>query len=203
MDNLPLSEFLTYYDNLVPNIYIPEPSVMLKLLETIELAEPSVGREILPRLWSQMIMFNQMYRNELVEKAIDIMRTNCAPPEDSPFNKIFADAAWYYWNHVAVCIFEACKVLRKAWYWKFYYALLTGLCLLRIRKITWFWRFFFTVLISIYWNPKSIIKKDIFWGTCVNFFMKKIEKWGKSGSFSRTSVFLVRGKNVPWKKITE
>lgn len=102
LKSLPFDEFMKLYDMMVPQIYIPEPSVMKQLLDAIEMTEPAVAREVLPRVWSHMIMFEHLEREQLVTKALNMMKTICQAPADSPVNAQNADAAWSYWNYFKV-----------------------------------------------------------------------------------------------------
>ncbi|KAH0560601.1 hypothetical protein KQX54_006230, partial [Cotesia glomerata] len=99
--NCPIDAFMNnYYDVIVPNIYVPEPMVMNAILSTLEFSDPDISREYLARIWSHMVQFEHLERKNLVSKALNLMRVHCKPDKNSPFNAIFADAAWTVWKYV-------------------------------------------------------------------------------------------------------
>ncbi|XP_037956999.1 protein PTCD3 homolog, mitochondrial-like [Teleopsis dalmanni] len=69
----PVEEFMQTYDKLVPNIYIPEPGVMEELLKAVEL---NAAIELVPRLWSDMIIFDHLGRESLINRILNIMVSN-------------------------------------------------------------------------------------------------------------------------------
>lgn len=69
----PLDVFMETYHKYVPNIYIPEPSIMENILKQIEL-EAAV--EQLPLIWSHMVIFDQTNREPLVNLILRIMTEN-------------------------------------------------------------------------------------------------------------------------------
>ncbi|KAF5301509.1 hypothetical protein FQR65_LT08812 [Abscondita terminalis] len=67
----PVEEFMqNTYLKLVPHIYVPEPSVMLEILKCIE-ANDSV--EYMPRLWSDIIIFDHINRENLINLVLNIL----------------------------------------------------------------------------------------------------------------------------------
>ncbi|CAD6215537.1 GSCOCG00000346001-RA-CDS [Cotesia congregata] len=101
VQNRPIDAFMNnYYDVIVPNIYVPEPMVMNAILSTLEFSDPDISREYLARIWSHMVQFEHLERKNLVSKALNLMRVHCKPDNNSPFNAIFADAAWTVWKYV-------------------------------------------------------------------------------------------------------
>lgn len=96
----PLNAFMALYDTLVPNIYIPEPDVMDEILQAIEIAGATAAGDLLPRLWSQMVMFDHAQRQPLLVRVLQTMHTNCSPPPESPVNKQYADIAWSIWTRI-------------------------------------------------------------------------------------------------------
>ncbi|XP_060532689.1 small ribosomal subunit protein mS39 [Cylas formicarius] len=74
MTNQPLNEFMeNVYNKLVPNIYVPEPSVMEELLRQVEL---NASIEYIPKLWSDMTIFDQVNREKLITLVLNIMVEN-------------------------------------------------------------------------------------------------------------------------------
>lgn len=61
------------YNLLVPNIYIPEPGIMEEILKAVEV---NGALELLPRLWSDMTIFEHTNRESLVLQALKIMYEN-------------------------------------------------------------------------------------------------------------------------------
>ncbi|XP_043266912.1 protein PTCD3 homolog, mitochondrial [Venturia canescens] len=100
LTHLPFEKFMELYDLMVPQIYIPEPSVIKEILEAIERSDPKMALEILPRIWSHMIRFEHLDREQLVSKGLNMMRTTCAAPADSTVKTQYADAAWSYWSYI-------------------------------------------------------------------------------------------------------
>lgn len=68
-----IEEFLETYDVLVPNIYIPEPGIMEEILKMVEL---NAAYELMPRLWSDMVIFDHINRESLLMKTLKIMISN-------------------------------------------------------------------------------------------------------------------------------
>lgn len=78
------------YDILVPNIYVPEPSVMGEVIKYIDL-HGSIQH--IPRIWSDMIIFDHHARENLVNSLLEVMVTN-EPDEGSELKEKFAYIAW-------------------------------------------------------------------------------------------------------------
>ncbi|KAJ8922045.1 hypothetical protein NQ315_008686 [Exocentrus adspersus] len=93
---VPLDEFMNQtYDKLVPNIYVPEPGVMLELLTQVEL---NAAVEYIPKLWSDMTVFDHTTRENLLELISNIMVNN--PPADSELRERFSYIAWDMYNKI-------------------------------------------------------------------------------------------------------
>ncbi|XP_046430960.1 protein PTCD3 homolog, mitochondrial [Neodiprion fabricii] len=95
-----IDSFIKLYDTLVPNIYIPEPDVMNEILLAVEIAGASMAENLLPQLWSHMVMFEHTQREHLMVHILQIMHTTCQPPSDSVANTQYADIAWDIWNRI-------------------------------------------------------------------------------------------------------
>lgn len=77
------------YNTLVPHIYIPEPSVMMAILKDLEAS----GRtEYLPQLWSDIKIFDQSNRQNILHCLLDIMVDN--RPDSQELDGKFSDIAW-------------------------------------------------------------------------------------------------------------
>ncbi|CAB3370090.1 Hypothetical predicted protein [Cloeon dipterum] len=59
----PLEDFMKIYNKYVPNIYIPEPSNMEDIVRSIDLHG---AYEMLPQIWSDLVIFDQWNRENLV-----------------------------------------------------------------------------------------------------------------------------------------
>ncbi|KAM7346077.1 small ribosomal subunit protein mS39 [Cochliomyia hominivorax] len=68
-----IDEFMEIYDLLVPNIYIPEPGIMEEILKMVEL---NGAFELMPRLWSDMVIFDHINRESLLTRSLKIMISN-------------------------------------------------------------------------------------------------------------------------------
>lgn len=75
---------------------------MDEILQAIEIGGATVAADLLPRIWSQMVMFDHTQRQPLLVKVLQIMHTSCSPPTDSPAHQQFADIAWAIWNRIEV-----------------------------------------------------------------------------------------------------
>ncbi|XP_043643387.1 protein PTCD3 homolog, mitochondrial [Drosophila teissieri] len=75
-----IDDFMLSYDLLVPNIYIPEPGIMEEILRAIEI---NGGVEYVPRIWSDMVVFDHTHRESLLLYVLRILVDN-KPNPDSP-----------------------------------------------------------------------------------------------------------------------
>ncbi|XP_017001140.2 small ribosomal subunit protein mS39 [Drosophila takahashii] len=75
-----IDDFMLTYDLLVPNIYIPEPGIMEEILRAIEI---NGGVEHVPRIWSDMVVFDHTHRESLLLCVLRILVDN-KPNLDSP-----------------------------------------------------------------------------------------------------------------------
>ncbi|KAL1122507.1 hypothetical protein AAG570_002838, partial [Ranatra chinensis] len=64
----PMDVFMKFYETLVPNVYIPEPSVMETVLTVVD---QNGAWEYLPQLWSDMIQFEHSDREQLLAKMLE------------------------------------------------------------------------------------------------------------------------------------
>lgn len=85
----PLETFMETYNMLVPNVYIPEPSVMEDILKCIDV---NCAVDYLPQVWSHMIQFDHTGRENLLNLILQIMITN--PPENPELVDKFTVIAW-------------------------------------------------------------------------------------------------------------
>uniref|UniRef100_A0A1A9X4T6 Small ribosomal subunit protein mS39 n=1 Tax=Glossina brevipalpis TaxID=37001 RepID=A0A1A9X4T6_9MUSC len=68
-----IDEFMRMYDLLVPNAYIPEPGIMDGILKMVEMHG---AIDLLPRLWSDIIIFDHVSRESLLLRLLKIMMEN-------------------------------------------------------------------------------------------------------------------------------
>ncbi|XP_018570454.1 protein PTCD3 homolog, mitochondrial [Anoplophora glabripennis] len=94
---LPLEEFmLEVYEKLVPNIYVPEPSVMGEVLKQVDL---NGAVEYVPKLWSDMTVFDHTGRENLVGMMLNIMVNN-GPAPNPELKERFSYVAWEIYNKI-------------------------------------------------------------------------------------------------------
>ncbi|RZC40303.1 PTCD3 -like protein, mitochondrial, partial [Asbolus verrucosus] len=95
--NLPIEEFMAEtYEKLVPHIYVPEPGIMEEVLKQVD-ANGAV--EYIPKLWSDMVVFEHTYRENLIESILNIMANN-EQLVNSELNERFAYIAWDIYNRI-------------------------------------------------------------------------------------------------------
>ncbi|XP_055379894.1 protein PTCD3 homolog, mitochondrial [Condylostylus longicornis] len=75
----PLEEFMKIYDLLVPNVYIPEPGIMSEILKALDV---NGGLQYIPKIWSDMVIFDHINRESLVTMILKMMVENKPNPED-------------------------------------------------------------------------------------------------------------------------
>lgn len=73
-----IEDFMHTYDLLVPNIYTPEPGIMEEILRAIEI---NGAVEHVPRIWSDMVIFDHTHRESLLLYVLRIMVDNRPNPE--------------------------------------------------------------------------------------------------------------------------
>jgi pentatricopeptide repeat domain-containing protein 3 len=78
------------YYKYVPHIYVPETGIMAEILTQID-ANGAI--EYVPRLWSDMMVFDQSYRENLVEIIMNTMVNN-EQLVNADYNEKFANIAW-------------------------------------------------------------------------------------------------------------
>ncbi|XP_041972653.1 protein PTCD3 homolog, mitochondrial-like [Aricia agestis] len=86
----PFDKAMQLLDILIPNVYVPEPSVMEEIIKTLELngcGERLVGA------WSQLVVFGLAPRTRLVERLLTAVTTVYAGQDDETKTKIRAMAA--------------------------------------------------------------------------------------------------------------
>lgn len=95
----PLEKFMKeYYFHLVPHVYIPEPSVMEELLRSIE---GNAAIEHIPLIWSHMICFEHITRENLLNAIVQIMvQSKPAAEKLTATNDEFSRIALDIWTKI-------------------------------------------------------------------------------------------------------
>ncbi|XP_033254037.1 protein PTCD3 homolog, mitochondrial-like [Drosophila miranda] len=104
-----MEDFMLTYDLLVPNIYIPEPGIMEEVLRTIEI---NAAVEHVPRIWSDMVVFDHTHRESLLLYVLRIMvdnRPNADTPAQSQLPEQCAKVALDMYNKIE----ESVKRIKK------------------------------------------------------------------------------------------
>lgn len=84
------------YNILVPNIYTPEPTVMQELIKACD----AVGdMSQIPRLWSDILTFDQGDREPLLALILDTLVRN-EPESGSPLVDSFCKIAEQIWDKI-------------------------------------------------------------------------------------------------------
>lgn len=97
-----LETFFKIYSKLVPHVTIPEPAVMSTILEALKLHPAQTVTQYIPKLWSHMIIFGHLDREELLENILDLISVHCKPAPESSLNTQFAEMALTVWDHIQV-----------------------------------------------------------------------------------------------------
>lgn len=94
----PLESFMDTYNRLVPHVYTPEPGIMAEILKQVEV---NGALDLLPRLWSDMVVFDHTNRESLLQHVLRIMvdnRPNEALDSQRGLDSRFLDIAWQIWT---------------------------------------------------------------------------------------------------------
>ncbi|XP_034478061.1 protein PTCD3 homolog, mitochondrial [Drosophila innubila] len=105
----PIEDFMHTYDLLVPNIYIPEPGIMEEILRALEI---NGAVEHVPRIWSDMVIFDHTHRESLLLYLLRIMvdnRPNADQPAQQQLPEQCAKVALDMYNKIE----ESAKRVRK------------------------------------------------------------------------------------------
>lgn len=93
-NNEPLDVFMETYNALVPNICVPDVDIMALILTKVDI---SGTLELIPRLWSDIVMFELLNHEKIPHLVLQTMVDN-KPSSDIPahanLNSNFADIAW-------------------------------------------------------------------------------------------------------------
>ncbi|KAJ8727118.1 hypothetical protein PYW08_015515 [Mythimna loreyi] len=86
----PFEKTLELLDTLVPNVYVPEPTVMEEIIKTLEVGGAG---DRLAQAWSQLVVFGHGKRARLVERLLDAMINTYQGQEEAVKSKMRAAAA--------------------------------------------------------------------------------------------------------------
>ncbi|KAK7874266.1 hypothetical protein R5R35_006301 [Gryllus longicercus] len=89
-----LDVFMDLYRKIVPHIYTPEPAVMEEVIKTIDM---NGAMEYVPQIWSDMVVFDHVERENVVTTLLDSMARNKLP-EESELISQFGNIAWDIWK---------------------------------------------------------------------------------------------------------
>lgn len=96
----PLDVFMETYNALVPHVYVPEPGIMTEILKQVEI---NGALELIPRLWSDIVIFEHSNRDNILELILKIMVEN-KPSQDiagqANLNANFSDIAWQIFTKI-------------------------------------------------------------------------------------------------------
>lgn len=98
--NEPLDVFMNeHYHYLVPHVYIPEPSVMEDILKMIE---SNGAIEHVPLMWSNIVSFDQIGRENLLNIIVRILMTAKVEGEQAivKFNEESSRIGWDIWTRI-------------------------------------------------------------------------------------------------------
>ncbi|XP_014661679.1 PREDICTED: protein PTCD3 homolog, mitochondrial-like [Priapulus caudatus] len=84
-----VEKLFEYYEDLVPNVYTPEPSVMMDVIRNLD---ANSALEHLPRVWSDMIMFDMTQREMLLTELLHVMGREKL--DDTQLMERFGFIAW-------------------------------------------------------------------------------------------------------------
>lgn len=95
--SLTIEDFMETYNELVPHIYTPEPGVMEEVLKSVKVHE---ALQYLPQLWSDIIVFDQTYRERLLSLVLSAMTNHQPSDENDQLTQQLATIAWDVWTRV-------------------------------------------------------------------------------------------------------
>lgn len=96
----PLEIFMETYNQLVPNIYTPEPGIMAEILKHVDI---NGALELVPQLWSDMVVFDHVNRESLLQQVLKIMvdnRPNAELASQIGLDGRFMDIGWQIWQKI-------------------------------------------------------------------------------------------------------
>ncbi|CAL7938309.1 unnamed protein product [Xylocopa violacea] len=93
-----VKEFFDHYEKIVPSLYVPQISLLWKILNSIQCNKTGVEAKYLLRLWSDINIFSAN-STELMCNCIQLMKIDTLPP-CSPLRTAFVDAALSCWNTI-------------------------------------------------------------------------------------------------------
>lgn len=96
----PIHVFMETYNRLVPNVYTPEPGIMTEILKQVDV---NGALDLIPQLWSDIVIFEHSNRENILELVLKIMTENI-PKKDIPsqasLDEKFSDIAWQIFTKI-------------------------------------------------------------------------------------------------------
>lgn len=96
----PLDVFMETYSRLVPNVYTPEPGIMTEILKQVDI---NGALELIPQLWSDIVIFEHTNRENILELVLKIMVENTPNqelPNQANLGEKFSDIAWQIFTKI-------------------------------------------------------------------------------------------------------
>lgn len=96
----PLDVFMETYNTLVPNVYTPEPGIMTEILKQVDI---NGALELIPRLWSDIVIFEQANRENILELILTIMvenKPNIDIATQASLGENFSNIAWQIFTKI-------------------------------------------------------------------------------------------------------
>ncbi|XP_066156302.1 small ribosomal subunit protein mS39 [Euwallacea fornicatus] len=88
--NVPLDHFIEKtYNQFVPNVYVPEPTVMKEVIKQIDL---NGAVDYIPQIWSDMVIFGHNLRADLINLILKVIVDN--KPDNSETTEKFSKIGW-------------------------------------------------------------------------------------------------------------
>ncbi|XP_014280761.1 small ribosomal subunit protein mS39 [Halyomorpha halys] len=100
-----LSKIMEFYDDFVPNIYVPEPSVINAILKVVG---KNMAWDLLPKLWSDIVLFEQFEISGVMENILETASQNV----DEHLMEDMSKIAWSAWEKI-----EGLKRERSSFQW--------------------------------------------------------------------------------------
>lgn len=103
LNTKPIADFMEIYLNMVPNIYVPEMSLVREILQTLRNSLPADVENYYALMWSQVLMFDLVEKENVTDRLFDLMVCHITSPKDSALKSQFADCAWAFFSYITVC----------------------------------------------------------------------------------------------------
>lgn len=98
-----IEEFFKFYENLVPNVYVPSKRVLTEIIEAFKYNSSPDLMKYIPRLWSDMNTYC-LVEPSMKFVLLRLIQINILPT-DSTLRTNLLDIAWDCWNIIQVGLF--------------------------------------------------------------------------------------------------